>query len=54
MHVYVLDDGRREEFRKFCEEADIGYITRTDNKHAKAGNINHALTGAEFALCCDF
>ncbi len=43
MHVYVLDDGRREEFRKFCEEADIGYITRTDNKHAKAGNINHAL-----------
>ena len=44
MHVYVLDDGRREEFRKFCEEADIGYITRTDNKHAKAGNINHALT----------
>src|SRR3984885_6711994 len=43
MHVYVLDDGRREEFRKFCEEADIGYITRTDNRHAKAGNINHAL-----------
>jgi cellulose synthase (UDP-forming) len=44
LHVYVLDDGRREEFRRFCEEADIGYITRTDNKHAKAGNINHALT----------
>src|SRR5271155_960282 len=43
LHVYVLDDGRREEFRKFCEEADIGYVTRTDNKHAKAGNINHAL-----------
>jgi cellulose synthase (UDP-forming) len=44
MHVYVLDDGRREEFRRFCEEADIGYVTRTDNKHAKAGNINHALS----------
>src|SRR5277367_5185776 len=43
LHVYVLDDGRREEFRKCCEEADIGYVTRTDNKHAKAGNINHAL-----------
>jgi len=43
LHVYVLDDGRREEFRKFCAEADIGYITRSDNKHAKAGNINHAL-----------
>ncbi len=44
LHVYILDDGRREEFRRFCEEADIGYITRTDNQHAKAGNINHALT----------
>ncbi|MCL6463157.1 MAG: UDP-forming cellulose synthase catalytic subunit [Acidobacterium ailaaui] len=44
LHVYVLDDGRREEFRKFCEEAGVGYIIRKDNKHAKAGNINHALT----------
>jgi cellulose synthase (UDP-forming) len=44
LHVYVLDDGRREEFRKLCEKAGVGYITRTDNKHAKAGNINHALT----------
>ncbi len=44
MHAYVLDDGRREEFRKFCEKTGIGYITRTDNQHAKAGNINHALT----------
>ncbi|HZU09229.1 MAG TPA: UDP-forming cellulose synthase catalytic subunit, partial [Pseudacidobacterium sp.] len=43
LHVYVLDDGRREEFRKFCEGAGVGYITRKDNKHAKAGNINHAL-----------
>jgi cellulose synthase (UDP-forming) len=44
LHVYVLDDGRRDEFRKFCEQAEIGYIVRPDNKHAKAGNINHALT----------
>ena len=43
LHVYILDDGRREEFRKFCEEAEIGYMIRPDNKHAKAGNINHAL-----------
>src|ERR1700753_3519068 len=43
IHVYVLDDGRRDDFRQFCEEADIGYVTRTDNKHAKAGNINSAL-----------
>ncbi len=45
LHVYVLDDGRREAFRQFCSEVGVGYITRTDNKHAKAGNINHALKG---------
>ncbi len=44
LHVYVLDDGRREEFGAFCRAAGVGYITRKDNKHAKAGNINHALT----------
>jgi cellulose synthase (UDP-forming) len=43
LNIYVLDDGRREEFRKFCEEAGVGYMTRDDNEHAKAGNINHAL-----------
>ncbi len=43
LHVFVLDDGRREEFRAFCESAGVGYVTRTDNKHAKAGNINAAL-----------
>jgi cellulose synthase (UDP-forming) len=43
LNVYILDDGRREEFRKFAEEAGIGYMTRDDNEHAKAGNINSAL-----------
>jgi cellulose synthase (UDP-forming) len=43
MHVYILDDGRRKEFEEFAFEAGIGYKTRTDNKHAKAGNINTAL-----------
>jgi cellulose synthase (UDP-forming) len=43
LNVYLLDDGRREEFRAFAEQAGIGYMTRADNEHAKAGNINHAL-----------
>lgn len=43
LHVYILDDGNREEFREFAVEAGIGYITRGDNKQAKAGNINNAL-----------
>ncbi len=44
LRVYVLDDGRRAEFREFCESVGIGYIIRPDNNHAKAGNLNYALT----------
>jgi cellulose synthase (UDP-forming) len=44
LNVYILDDGKREEFRRFAEEAGVGYMTRDDNKHAKAGNINRALS----------
>jgi len=43
LHVYILDDGRRKEFERFAFEAGIGYKTRSDNAHAKAGNINTAL-----------
>ncbi len=41
--TYVLDDGRREEVRRFCAEVGAEYLTRPDNKGAKAGNINAAL-----------
>lgn len=53
--VYLLDDGRRPEFREFCERVGVGYITRPDNKHAKAGNINAALskTDGEFVAVFD-
>jgi cellulose synthase (UDP-forming) len=44
LNVYILDDGKREEFRAFAEEAGVGYIARDNNEHAKAGNINHALS----------
>jgi cellulose synthase (UDP-forming) len=43
LHVYLLDDGRRQEFHDFCKKIGIGYVIRPDNKHAKAGNINSAL-----------
>lgn len=42
--VWVLDDGRREWVRDLCVAKGAGYINRPDNKGAKAGNINHALT----------
>lgn len=44
LNIYLLDDGRREEFRYLAEVLGIGYITRKDNRHAKAGNLNNALS----------
>lgn len=43
MKIWLLDDGRREEFRQFADACGVGYITRGDNLHAKAGNLNNAM-----------
>jgi len=45
--IWVLDDGRRPWLETLCDEAGARYLTRTDNTHAKAGNINHALRHIE-------
>ena len=45
--VWVLDDGKRGWLRTFCEETGVRYLTRADNSHAKAGNMNHALEHAK-------
>jgi len=41
--VWVLDDGKRDWLREFCESKGARYVRREKNIHAKAGNINHAL-----------
>ena len=41
--TFLLDDGKRDEVRQLCEELGVHYITRDNNLHAKAGNLNHAL-----------
>ena len=41
--VFILDDGRRTEFQAFARQAGCGYLTRADNLHAKAGNLNAAM-----------
>ncbi len=43
MRVWVLDDGRRPWLKALCASKGAHYLTRPDNRHAKAGNINHAL-----------
>ena len=41
--VWVCDDGKREWLRQLCKRHGVHYLTRDDNAHAKAGNINAAL-----------
>lgn len=41
--IWVCDDGRRDKMKKMAHSLDVGYITRNNNNHAKAGNLNNAL-----------
>ncbi len=52
--VWVLDDGRRPWLRELCGRLGVGYITRPDNCHAKAGNLNHALSRTDGELVAVF
>lgn len=53
--VYLLDDTKRHEIKLLAKELGCNYITRSDNNHAKAGNINHAtaLTNGELIVVFD-
>jgi cellulose synthase/poly-beta-1,6-N-acetylglucosamine synthase-like glycosyltransferase len=42
--TWVLDDGRRDEVRLLAKTLGAKYLSRPDNRHAKAGNLNHALS----------
>lgn len=54
LRIYLLDDGKRESFRRFAEEVGVGYLIRPDNRHAKAGNLNHALRHIDGELVAIF
>jgi cellulose synthase (UDP-forming) len=41
--IYVLDDTRRQSMKQLAQELGCHYLTRPDNSHAKAGNLNNAL-----------
>ena len=53
--TWLLDDGRRTEMEELAKAAGARYLTRPDNSHAKAGNINAALprTDGELVLMLD-
>ncbi len=45
--TWLLDDGRRPEMEEIAGLAGARYLTRADNSHAKAGNLNAALPRTE-------
>ncbi len=45
--IYLLDDGDRREFEEFARTLGIDYLARPEHKHAKAGNLNFALSRSE-------
>ncbi len=53
--IYLLDDTRRAEVQALAEEVGCDYVTRPDNRHAKAGNLNHAIahTNGELIVVFD-
>jgi cellulose synthase (UDP-forming) len=53
--TYLLDDGRRPEMEAMAKLAGAEYMTRADNSHAKAGNLNATLprTAGDLVLMLD-
>jgi cellulose synthase (UDP-forming) len=41
--IYLLDDTHRPEIRELANRLGCEYMTRPNNDHAKAGNLNHAI-----------
>ncbi len=54
VHIYICDDGRRAEVRQLAEQMHVNYLDREDNKGAKAGNLNHALSVTSSPLIATF
>jgi cellulose synthase (UDP-forming) len=50
--VFILDDGARPEVADFARRVGSGYLARSENTHAKAGNLNAAMKCTDGELVC--
>jgi cellulose synthase (UDP-forming) len=48
--TWILDDGARPEVEQLARDLGVRYLARAEHRHAKAGNLNHALTVIEADL----
>lgn len=54
VHIYLSDDTNRPEVKALADKFGIGYVTLTNNKHAKSGNLNNALSKTSSPLVATF
>ncbi|WP_314872038.1 glycosyltransferase family 2 protein [Stomatobaculum longum] len=54
VHVFLCDDTNRPEVAALAKELGVGYFGLSNNKHAKAGNINNALSRTSSPLIATF
>ncbi|MEB3352657.1 MAG: cellulose synthase catalytic subunit [Cyanobacteriota bacterium] len=52
--VWLLDDAGRPQLEELCRQLGCRYLSRPDRRHAKAGNLNHALPLLEGELLVVF
>jgi len=44
VHIYLCDDTNRPAVKQLAADMGVGYLGLTGNRHAKAGNLNNALS----------
>ena len=54
VHVYLCDDTARPEVEELAKKLGVGYFGLKNNKFAKAGNINNALSKSHSPLIATF
>lgn len=54
VHIWICDDGNRKEMKELAEKMNVGYQGLANNKHAKAGNLNNAISKTNAPLIVTF
>lgn len=54
VHIFIADDTNRPEIKKLADEFSVGYFGLENNKHAKSGNLNNALSQTNSPLIATF
>ena len=54
VHIFICDDANRKEMKELAEKLGVGYFGLENNKHAKAGNLNNAISLTTSPLIATF